>query len=114
MPLAAPVTTHTLSLTSMMNFLFPVDAVYRDVGQSALIQSLASRQAGGQPRHQVEHRRRQPGGSGKRRRRAYQHVDLHGAAELVILQDRWLVVGRRSGAGGAPDLGDEALGDAVG
>ncbi len=31
--------------------------------------------------------------------RAHQHIDLHGAAEFVVLQDRRLVVGRGAGAG---------------
>ena len=50
-----------------------------------------------------------PGGARERRRRAHQHVDLHGAAEFVVLQDRRLVVRRRPGAGDALDLGDSSV-----
>ena len=63
---------------------------------------------------QVEHRRRQSGGPRECRRCPHQRVDLHGAAELVVLQDRRLVVGRRTRAGEALDAGKAALGDGVG
>ncbi|GCC47586.1 hypothetical protein chiPu_0031780, partial [Chiloscyllium punctatum] len=77
-------------------------------GLSALIQALVTRLLDREGGHQVEHRGRNICCAGKGRGRAHQHVDLHGAAELVVLQDRRLVVGRGSRTGDALDPGDIA------
>src|SRR6202035_4422273 len=74
MPLAPPVTTQTLPLMCMRcSFL------------AGLVQPFVARPLDRQPRDQVEHRCREIGGARKRRRCAHQHVDLHRAAELVVL-----------------------------
>ena len=78
------------------------------------IQPLVLRLLNGERGHQVEHRRRKPGGARERGGRADQRVDLHGAAELKILQDRRLVVRRGARARDALDSGIAALGDGVG
>src|ERR1700761_1254440 len=104
MPLAAPVTTQTLSLMCMVT----------SPALSGLIQPLVARLPDRQSRHQVEHRRRETCGTGEGGGRFHQYVDLHGAAELVILQDRRLVIRRRASAGDALHLGAAALRDAVG
>src|SRR5215207_7994296 len=48
--------------------------------RSYLIQPLVARLAGRERRHHVEHRCRKSGRARECRRRADQHVDLHGAA----------------------------------
>src|SRR4051812_36225716 len=77
--------------------------------RSYLIQPLVARLTDRKRRHHVEHRCRKSGRAGECGRRADQHVDLHGAAEFVILQDRRLVVRRGAGARHALDLGEAAL-----
>src|SRR5690348_7319038 len=103
MPLAPPVTTQTLSLMCMLT----------PFALSGLVESLVPRALDREPRDHVEHRRRQVGGTRERGRRAHQHVNLHGAAELVILQDRRLVLGRGARARHALHRGDAALPDCI-
>ena len=83
-------------------------------GASAAIEPFAARLLGGERRHHVERRRRQSGGAREGGGRADQHVDFHGAAEFVVLQDRRLVVRRGAGAGDAFDSGEAALRNAAG
>ena len=54
---------------------------------SGFVKSLVPRLLDCKPRDQIKHRRGQSCRAGERCRRAHQGVDLHGAAELVVLQD---------------------------
>src|SRR5262249_48202022 len=104
-PLAPPVTTQTLSLISI--------CLRPDV-LSSLIETLVARLLDRKARDHIQHRRRQAPGARECSRCAPRRVDLHGAAEFVILQDRWLVLRRGACARHALDGGDAALADRVG
>src|SRR5207302_9018978 len=75
-----------------------------------LVPCLLDRKA----RQHVEHRRRQSRGARERGRRPHQRVDLQAAAELIVLQDRWLWLGRGTRAGESLDARTAALADGVG
>src|ERR1700743_178065 len=76
----------------------PVFATQPEVS-SGLIKPFVARLTRDKRRHEVEHRCRKSRGPCKGLRRADQRVDLHGAAEFVVLQDRRLVIGGRHRAG---------------